>query len=68
MKCNFFLIIGVLLLFSFGVQAQSAKSKTEPIAVGAIAPDFALVDQNNKKVTLSKLKKPVVLVFYRGYW
>ncbi len=68
MKLKILWLIGLLTVFSLCGQAQSAKSKTEPIAVGATAPDFVLVDQNNGKVTLSKLKKPVVLVFYRGYW
>ena len=41
-----------------------------PIAVGDMAPDFTLEDQNGHKVTLSDArgKSPVVLVFYRGYW
>ena len=37
-----------------------------PIAVGAVAPDFALKDQNNQEVRLSDFrgKKNVLLVFY----
>jgi peroxiredoxin len=40
------------------------------VAVGELAPDFTLEDQNGNKVTLSEArgKSPVVLVFYRGYW
>ena len=35
------------------------------VEVGKPAPDFSLLDQNGKKVTLSKLKgSPVVLYFY----
>ena len=35
------------------------------VEVGQEAPDFALRDENNQEVTLSKLRgKPVVLVFY----
>jgi len=39
-------------------------------AVGEVAPDFTLEDQNGQKVALSDArgKSPVVLVFYRGYW
>ena len=39
------------------------------IAVGEIAPDFTLSDQDGDSVTLSKQRgRKVVLVFYRGYW
>jgi peroxiredoxin len=58
----------LLFAFNFGAAAQNAKSKTEPLKVGATAPDFTLTDQNGKSATLSKAKKTVVLVFYRGYW
>lgn len=68
MKLKIFLSVAALAILTFGVQAQNAKSKTEPVAVGAVAPDFTLADQNGKSVTLAKLKKPVVLVFFRGYW
>ena len=35
------------------------------VEVGKSAPDFTLLDQNGKKVTLSKLKgSPVVIYFY----
>lgn len=47
---------------------KTQRSKTEPLKVGEVAPDFSLIDQNGKKVTLSEAKNPVVLVFYRGYW
>jgi cytochrome oxidase Cu insertion factor (SCO1/SenC/PrrC family) len=48
--------------------AQTAASRTEPLKVGAIAPDFTLTDTNGKPVKLSAIKQPTVLVFYRGYW
>ncbi|CAN5280935.1 hypothetical protein BH20ACI1_BH20ACI1_10400 [soil metagenome] len=47
---------------------KTQRSKTEPLKVGEVAPDFSLFDQNGKKVTLSEAKNPVILVFYRGYW
>jgi len=51
-------------------QSPTASLRTAPLAVGDIAPDFTLEDQNKNKVTLSdaRAKSPVVLVFYRGYW
>jgi peroxiredoxin len=49
---------------------QSTTIRSAPIAVGDVAPDFTLEDQNRHKVTLSDArgKNPIVLVFYRGYW
>lgn len=49
--------------------AQPAGAQ-KPLAVGELAPDFTLPDQDGKQVTLSAVrgKTPVVLVFYRGYW
>ena len=47
-----------------------AAERAGPVAVGDVAPNFALTDQNGRKHTLSaeRGKQPVVLVFYRGYW
>ncbi len=40
-----------------------------PPRIGQQAPDFTLVDQNGRTVTLSAARgEKVVLVFYRGYW
>ncbi len=46
------------------------KPRNSPVAVGEMAPDFTLEDQNNQKVTLSSARgsMPTVLVFYRGNW
>lgn len=55
-------------LSAVSISAQTARSKTDPVKVGDTAPDFSLADENGKTVTLSKLKQPTVLVFYRGYW
>jgi peroxiredoxin len=68
MKLKIFLLVASLAILSFTAQAQNAKSKTEPIAVGGVAPDFTLNDQNGKSVTLSKVGKTTVLVFYRAFW
>ncbi|MDE2291688.1 MAG: redoxin domain-containing protein [Elusimicrobia bacterium] len=45
-------------------------SETDPIAVGAKAPDFTLPDQDKKDFKLSEYagKKPVVLFFYPLDW
>jgi len=43
--------------------------RNAPVAVGEVAPDFTLEDQNHNQLTLSNARgTPVVLVFYRGYW
>ena len=40
---------------------------SDPLPVGALAPDFSLVDDEGRAVTLSGLRgRPVVLVFYPG--
>ena len=67
------LFFQMLLLTSISFPIQQSSDKTvrnRSIGVGDVAPDFTLVDENNKKVTLSDArgKSPVVLVFYRGYW
>ncbi len=51
-------------------EAQTVVQEKPTVGVGAAAPDFTLVDQNGQKRTLSaeRGKRPVVLVFYRGYW
>jgi hypothetical protein len=40
------------------------------LRVGERPPDFRLTDASGRPVTLSEYRgqKPVVLVFYRGYW
>ena len=56
-------IIQILLisLFTLGASLVSAQ----PIKVGAIAPDFTLIDQDNKPQTLSRMRGQwVVMYFY----
>lgn len=50
--------------------SSDLKPRDSPVAVGEMAPDFTLEDQNNRKVTLSSARgsMPTVLVFYRGNW
>ena len=39
------------------------------LAVGQLAPDFTLPDQNGRAVHLSEARgQKAVLVFYRGFW
>lgn len=40
------------------------------LAIGSIAPDFSIADNNGKQIQLSKLieRGPVVITFYRGEW
>jgi peroxiredoxin len=40
------------------------------LRVGELAPDFTLPDASGAPVSLASFReqKPVVLVFYRGYW
>jgi peroxiredoxin len=68
MKITTILFIGLMMFMSITAQAQTAKSKTDPLQVGETAPDFTLFDLNKKEVNLSKIGKPVILVFFRGYW
>lgn len=68
MKSKIFLLVACLALLCGTAAAQPAKNKNEPIMAGATAPDFSLTDQNGQTVTLSKVGKPTVLVFYRGHW
>ncbi len=50
--------------------ALPASGQQKPLAVGQQAPDFTLTDQNGRSQSLAaeRGKRPVVLVFYRGYW
>jgi hypothetical protein len=54
----------------FNVAVARIPPTRSVLRVGERAPDFTLPDADGTPVTLSELrgKKPVVLVFYRGYW
>jgi cytochrome oxidase Cu insertion factor (SCO1/SenC/PrrC family) len=62
-------LIQLIVLFTMAT-AFGSQSRTSPLAIGEMAPDFTLADQSGQSVTLSAArgKSPVVLVFYRGYW
>jgi cytochrome oxidase Cu insertion factor (SCO1/SenC/PrrC family) len=51
-------------------RGDELKPRNSPVAVGEMAPEFTLEDQNNRKVTLSSARgnRSTVLVFYRGNW
>lgn len=67
------LLIGSIACTKFNSSLSGTgdlKPRSSPVAVGEMAPDFTLEDQNNRKVTLSSARgsMPTVLVFYRGNW
>lgn len=66
----FLTIVLLSLTVTANLQSQTNSQRSAPVAIGDIAPDFALEDQNRDRVTLSNArgKSPVVVVFYRGYW
>jgi len=64
-------------LFCWGllVMARQLPASAGAPRVGQKAPQFTLVDQDNKPVELADLLKPqegkpggALLIFYRGYW
>jgi cytochrome oxidase Cu insertion factor (SCO1/SenC/PrrC family) len=65
-----FALLLAALAFAAPLHAADSAKRATPVAAGEKAPDFTLVDQNGRKHTLSTelAKRPVVLVFYRGYW
>ena len=62
------LAIGSLLVAGAAAFAPASTSRVSSsalnLAVGEVAPDFALVDQNGKTVKRSSFKKPLVVYFY----
>ena len=76
------LVLGMFIFVAF-VASRWLPASTGAPQVGQKAPDFSLVDANNKPVSLSELlslritpvsasgpraPKGVLLIFYRGYW
>jgi len=65
-------VVCVLLLgfaIAFNVMLRVPPGPTA-FVVGQPAPDFTLPDSTGRPASLAEYrgKKPVVLVFYRGYW
>lgn len=54
----------------FNFVAARVPASAITFRVGEPAPDFTLIDAGGRALRLSELRgqKPVVLVFYRGYW
>jgi hypothetical protein len=65
-------LAGLLLVGGAWFNFVAARVPVTPVAfrVGERAPDFALADALGRPVALADYRgrKPVVLVFYRGYW
>ena len=68
------IVFQITLLMSLAMSASLDSriniQRGTAVAVGEVAPDFTLEDQNGRKVSLSDArgKSAAVLVFYRGYW
>ena len=69
-RAAFALNLVIAGLFVYGFLFLTQLPETPVAQQAAHVPDFTLMDQNGKPVTLAKLraKGPVHLVFYRGYW
>jgi len=65
-------ISGLLLIAGawFNFVAAQVPDTATVLHVGERAPDFTLPDASGRPVTLADYrgKKPVIIVFYRGYW
>ena len=67
------LVVSVLLLAfgaAFHFVLMRVPASPSAFVVGQPAPDFTLPDASGRPASLAEYrgKKPVVLVFYRGYW
>jgi hypothetical protein len=67
------LAVSALILIAAGLfnfVAMRVPASQPLVVVGQAVPDFTLPDAAGRPVSLSDYrgKKPVVLVFYRGYW
>jgi hypothetical protein len=65
-------VSGLLLVAGAWFNLVGARVPATPtvLRIGERAPDFTLPDAEGRPVSLAEFrgKKPVVLVFYRGYW
>jgi len=70
------LVIGLFTFITL-IQSRWLPASQAAPAIGQKAPEFNLTDTNGQTVTLASLlsqpinnrdKKPVLLIFYRGYW
>ncbi|WP_223260432.1 peroxiredoxin-like family protein [Paenibacillus ihbetae] len=60
----------VIEAFEQSIQDLRDSGAAKGLSVGAVAPDFTLVNQAGESITLSEklLKGPVIITFYRGEW
>jgi hypothetical protein len=72
---SIFTAIAVLVVAFFSYEifyvVRQVPASTSAPRVGQKAPDFVLVDQNGKPVSLDDLlsgSRAVTLIFYRGFW
>ena len=49
---------------------SEAGDTQRPFAIGAVVPDFSLLDSDYVSTQLSQLlsRRRIVLLFYRGHW
>ena len=67
------LLVGLTVVVAAAFAAMLYVATAMPVragpAVGAPAPEFALVDQSGATVRLADFRgAPLLLVFYRGHW
>lgn len=62
------LISALFLVCLLSIAAIAQRDRTDALKVGETAPDFSLTSDLGKTVSLSSLKGPVMIVFYRAYW
>ncbi len=61
-------LAGLFVFYLFGLSAMLPAAGGAP-RVGQAAPDLSLANHRGEQVTLAALRgRPVVLVFYRGFW
>jgi peroxiredoxin len=63
------LVIAVALLVACAAKElqKTSGGHGEALGTGDTAPDFTLPDAYGRKVTLSQIKKPTLIIFYLGY-
>jgi peroxiredoxin len=61
------LIISLALLVACAAKELRKPASHNAPTTGDTAPDFTLADAHGKKITLSQIKKPTLIIFYLGY-
>ncbi len=70
MKRFFLTLILITMITAVNSQTQRSVKDAHGLSIGAKAPLFMAQDAHNSTFNLEKelQKKPVVLIFYRGFW